>query len=391
VRRTNVVLVISESVRADAMCSSASSGCNARFLDEVASDRISLGRFTSQSSGTFTSCVLAWTGLAPDADFRTMHRAPVLWEIAHAIGYRTAYIGAQNLRYDDFGAFLQNAGIDTSASAIDLGEASDPHIGAPDENATRRMLDFVREVPAGTPYFAVLHLSNTHWPYRVDPALQPYGPHEASIVDNAKLRNHYRNSVLLQERTMGAFLRDLRSVPSWDDTVVLFVSDHGEEFREHGGLYHLTSLFDEQVRVPGFLLAGARALDPTQRAALATYAQRRTYSQDLHATVLDLFGVYDEHTKFPFADRVTGRSLLRETLGFEPAVVLSTASGVWEEPDSPKYGIMRGDLLAVRSARGPWQCYDAKSDPGQHAQAPIERCSILIGVGDERFAAALKK
>ena len=35
-------------------------------------------------------------------------------------------------------------------------------------------------VPAGTPYFAVLHLSNTHWPYRVDPALQPFEPHDAS-------------------------------------------------------------------------------------------------------------------------------------------------------------------------------------------------------------------
>ena len=65
----------------------------------------------------------------------------------------------------------------------------------------------------------------------------------------------------MQERTVSAFLRELRAMPGWDDTVVVFVSDHGEEFREHGGMYHLTTLFDEQVRIPGWLVAGPRALD----------------------------------------------------------------------------------------------------------------------------------
>ena len=45
--------------------------------------------------------------------------------------------------------------------------------------------------------------------------------------------------------------------PGWQDTVVLFLSDDGGYASgEHGGLYHLTPVFDEQVRVPGWLLAG---------------------------------------------------------------------------------------------------------------------------------------
>ena len=104
-------------------------GCKARFLDEVAPDRIALGKLTTQSSGTFSSCVMLWTGLAPDADFRTMHHAAVLWEVARTLGYRTAYIGSQNLRYDDFGAFLAARGIDVQASAKDLGNAPGPARG----------------------------------------------------------------------------------------------------------------------------------------------------------------------------------------------------------------------------------------------------------------------
>ena len=384
--RPSVLLIVSESVRADALCSSPSQGCQARFLDPVAADRVPLGRLTTQSSGTFSACVMLWTGLAPDADFRTMHHAPVLWEVAKTLGYRTAYIGSQNLRYDDFGAFLENAGIDDEASATDIGGAPDPHIGAPDENATARMLAFLRSVPAGTPYFAVLHLSNTHWPYRVAPDLQPWSPHDASPVgDTTALHNHYLNSVLMQERTVADLLQRVRALPGWDDTAVVFLSDHGEQFREHGGLYHLSSLFEEQVRIPGFLVAGDHALDGAQRDALATWARRRTYSQDVHATLLDLLGVLDQRPAMPFADRLTGRSLLRPATADEPMVLMSTASGVWE-PDDAKYGVMKGELLAVRSAGGGFWCYDLRTDPHQRMGKPgLPGCGPLTDLGTQRF------
>ncbi len=390
--RPNVLVIITESVRADAFCSEPPPACKGQFLDAVAPDRVPLGRLTSQSSGTISSCVMLWTGLGPDADFSTMHHAAVLWEVARAVGYRTAYIGSQNLRYEDFGTFLERAGIDVLASAADLGGAGDPHLGAPDENATARMLAFVRDGTAkapGTPYFATLHLSNTHWPYRVDPGLHPFAPHDASpLAGAAKLHNHYRNSVLLQERTVSAFLQDLRQLPGWEDTAVVFLSDHGEEFREHGGLYHLTTLFDEQVRIPGWIVAGPRALDDAQRAALAAWHGRRTFSRDVNATVLDLLGVLDQRAGFPFADRLAGRSLLRAPAPDEPAVPVSTASGVWE-PDDAKYGILSGDLLTVRTATSRYACYDGRVDPTQHKEAAGPACFQLISIAGRTFPGPL--
>jgi arylsulfatase A-like enzyme len=316
-----------------------------------------------------------------------MHHASMLWEVAHALGYETAYIGSQNLRYDDFGSFLENASIDVKASAVDLGYAADAHIGAPDENATARMLQFVKtEVPEGKPYFAVLHLSNTHWPYRVAPDLQPFTPHDESPMSPIEqMHNHYKNSVLMQERTVAAFLKELRALPGWDDTALLFLSDHGEQFREHGGLYHLSSLFEEQVRIPGFFLAGKDAVTPAQRAALAAWLPRRTYSQDIHATLMDLLGVYDQRAGFAYADRLVGRSLLRTPPLAEPRVLMSTASGVWE-PDDAKYGVMQGDILAVKAESGVWWCYDIRTDPGEHeARGSYPACEPLIELGKQRF------
>lgn len=381
--RPNVLLVVTESVRADALCS-APSRCRARFLDAVAAERMPLGRLTAQSPGTLSSCVMLFTGLGPDSDMGPMLSAPVLWEVAKAEGYRTGYIASQNLRYEDFGAFFQRAGIDAMASAADLGGAGDPHLGAPDENATARMLAFVRS--GGAPYFAVLHLSNTHWPYRVDPDLQPFEPHDASPWSSAtKLHNHYRNSVLLQERTVAAFLGELRSIPGWDDTVVVFVSDHGEELRDHGGLYHLTTLFEEQVRTPGWLLAGPRALDPAQREALAGWADRRTFTRDVHATLLDSLGQLDARASFPYGERLLGRSLLRPAEAREPDVPMSTGSGV-VEPDIARYGVMEGDRLIVRGVGRHWDCYDMRRDPAERSPRFEPACAPLLEAGLRAFA-----
>lgn len=385
-RPPNVVLVITESVRADALCSDPPPGCRAPFLDDagVAADRMAMGKLTSQTPNTFSASVGLWTGVPPNADFHAMHTAPVLWEIARAAGYRTAYLSAQNPDYEDFGLFTRNAGIDVLSTANDLGGVGQEQLGAPDERATDAALRFARSVPDGTPYFAVVHLSNTHMPYRVDPALLPFVPQSPDpLGDVARFHNRYKDSVRLQERTVAAMLRGLRSLPTWDDTAVVFVSDHGEQFREHGGLYHNHSLFDEEVRIPGWIVAGPHAVDAAGRAALAGYAGHRTYTQDVHETIVDLFGLEDARARLPLADLVTGRSLLRPYAG-EPTALLATSTAVWE-PDDARFGVMRGDRLVFGAPTGGWACYDLAKDPGERSPRSPDWCPDLLDVARRAF------
>ncbi len=388
--RPNVVLVLTESVRADALCSDPPPTCRAPFLDGVAADRMPLGKLTSQTPNTFSACMVLWTGLSPAVDFRTAHSAPVLWEIARAVGYRTAYVTSQNPNYEDFGTFTRRAGIDVLVTATDLGGVAQEQLGAPDERATAEMLRFVRSTDPATPYFAVLHLSNTHAPYRVDPELAPFTPHSTDPLGNtAAFHNHYRNSVALQERLVADFVRALRATPGWDDTALLFLSDHGEQFREHGGLYHNHSLYDEELRVPGWLIAGPAAVDTARRAALASHAGRRTYMQDVHETVVDLLGVEDARATLPFAAAVTGRSLLRERpAGEGPTALLATATSVWE-PDDARFGATAGERALI-GAPGAWACFDTARDPKEHSPLLGPACDDLraavapVFVGESR-------
>jgi glucan phosphoethanolaminetransferase (alkaline phosphatase superfamily) len=389
-RRPNVLLILTESVRADAMCSDPPPACRAPFLDGVVADRVPLGKLTSQTPNTFSACMVLWTGLSPDADLHAAHSAPVLWEIARAVGYRTAYITSQNPEYEDFGTFTRRAGIDVLATGLDLGGMSQEQLGAPDERATEAMLRLLRSLDGGAPYFAVLHLSNTHAPYRDDPGLAPFTPQAADpLGDVTAFHNHYKNSVAFQERTVAEFLRAVRALPSWDDTAVVFLSDHGEQFREHGGLYHNHSLYDEELRVPGWIAGGPRALDDAARAALASHAGHRTYMQDVHQTVVDLFGVETERAALPFASQVPGRSLLRaRPAGPGPIALLGTATSVWE-PDDARFGATRDERFLI-GPPGAWSCFDTGRDPHERYALPGPACDDLraavspIFVGDVR-------
>ena len=49
---------------------------------------------------------------------------------------------------------------------------------------------------------------------------------------------------------LGKFFDWMKAEGLYDNTVIVLTSDHGEEFLEHGGWWHGTTLYDEQLHVP---------------------------------------------------------------------------------------------------------------------------------------------
>jgi hypothetical protein len=60
----------------------------------------------------------------------------------------------------------------------------------------------------------------------------------------------YDGDIAFGDREFGRFVRELKAQGLYDDALVVFVSDHGEEFLDHGRWLHGRSLFDELIRVP---------------------------------------------------------------------------------------------------------------------------------------------
>jgi choline-sulfatase len=60
----------------------------------------------------------------------------------------------------------------------------------------------------------------------------------------------YDGEIRYWDHHFSRLLEALRQRPDWDRTVVVICADHGEEFQEHGGWWHGTTLYDEEIRVP---------------------------------------------------------------------------------------------------------------------------------------------
>ena len=85
-----------------------------------------------------------------------------------------------------------------------------------------------------------------YWVHLFEPH-EPYEP-PAAYRDGDSPKARYRGELRYVDTQIRRLVEGFRKArpSSW----VVVTADHGEEFGEHGGAYHGTTLFDEQVRVP---------------------------------------------------------------------------------------------------------------------------------------------
>jgi len=60
----------------------------------------------------------------------------------------------------------------------------------------------------------------------------------------------YDAAVLQADENLGDLISRLRRLGIWDKAIFIFLSDHGEEFYDHGGWFHGQSVYEELARVP---------------------------------------------------------------------------------------------------------------------------------------------
>jgi arylsulfatase A-like enzyme len=150
------------------------------------------------------------------------------------------------------------------------------------------------------------------------------------------LRHLYDRGVESLDRELGVFFDQLRESGSWDDTLVIVTSDHGEQFGEHGWFLHHTP-HEETLRVPLLVKwPGGR------RAGITTTTP--STSLDLAPTLLGHFGA-------PHED-LTGRDLARQpTERTGRAVMVSLGA------------VRVGDRKLLLS--DPPELYDLAADPAE--------------------------
>jgi hypothetical protein len=118
-------------------------------------------------------------------------------------------------------------------------------------------------------------------------------------------RDLYDNNLSYVDRAFQRFIEWLKQKGIYQRTVILFTSDHGEQFWEHGASLHGHTLYEEEIRIPLVLLAHgirARVEDVPVIAA------------DMAPTIAELAGY---SVQPPYEDSHMGISLVPLLLGRE--------------------------------------------------------------------------
>ncbi len=189
-------------------------------------------------------------------------------------------------------AFVANMTLDPT---VGFYEGFDEHAIVVDENAAypdegtrinQRAIPFL-ERHADTSFFLYLQYMDPHDPYD-DPAghyrtFDPDydGSFDGSIgplfdamarrrpwtLDDRELEHmiaRYDGEIRYVDERVHEVFATLDRLGIADETVVVVTSDHGEQFFEHGGLKHGTSIYDEEVRVPLIVRAPGTSREGTR-------------------------------------------------------------------------------------------------------------------------------
>ncbi len=369
-RPRNVILYLVDTLRADHLGCYGYSRPVSPHIDAFARQAVTFRHTVAQSSWTRPATTTILTGLLPRTHGvngrrdKLSEQALTLAEMLQARGYQTA-------------GFVTNGNVARSFGLAQGFETYEllpgKHSAATDVNAAAAGW-LESEWKKDAPFFLYLHTVEPHAPYTPPaPFRQRFAPEvhdelltrmrvfhrleDSSLAPTPELRQSlldlYDAEIAANDAAFGDLIDLLARRGLWEDTVVVFISDHGEELFEHGGWEHGKTLHGEVLDVPLIVRAPGAA---------ARTVQRQVQQVDVAPTVLNLLGL-------PIPPAVEGHSLLPWMTGTAPG----------DDPDAEAYSWLDQHGFRAASVTTPaWRMiedrapnagrslYDRKADPGEH-------------------------
>lgn len=189
-----------------------------------------------------------------------------------------------------------------------------PDEETPDGIMARKAVELMEEkVAAGKPFFMGVGFRRPHAPFAAPrkyfdlypvesvelPQPVPPGYYETILpaainypapdqpltdLEQRELIAAYHACISFVDAQVGVLLEAVQRLGLWENTVIVFVSDHGYHLGDHGGMWHKLSLFEESTRVPLIIYS------PEMKAAGEATSQLAELI-DLYPTLVALAGL----------------------------------------------------------------------------------------------------
>ncbi|MBI1851939.1 MAG: sulfatase [Planctomycetes bacterium] len=408
----SIVLISIDTLRADALGCYGEKRPTSPHLDAFARESVRFTRAIAQDGVTSPSHASVFTSLYPivhkvrnsdlglgngldDAGkvietFRLDRKIPTIASVLRDAGYRTAaFVGGGNVNHEvglDQGFDLFDDA-ETNGMNGDMRGLFDPSraLAWAADHAHEKVFLFLHTYIPHSPY-----LPPSPWDREFDPdytgkiptnrdaffaeAAPEHADRErrfwGSVDPNdprdlQHLKALYAGDVRYADSAFDAILAGLRRAGLVDDAIVVVLSDHGEEFLEHGAFEHPGELYEELAHVP-LLIHLPRA-------------KEKGRSVDATVQLIDVFPTLLDLVDAPIPRNAQGRSLLPLLRGqsLEPLPAVSEHVFRWETrsaedrtvpmPQDLVRTVREGNLVYVQRIANTYrvreELYDRCSDP----------------------------
>ena len=422
-RPRGVILVQADTLRQDTLDVYGHSRETAPTVRRLASEGALFRHAVAQAPWTKVSTPSIMTSLYPTT--HGVHRIPdrlpasatTMAEVFRAAGHATLQLSS-----NAFTGVLTNLhqGFEELHESGSLSGRAGPHASKTAREYVDRLTEWL-ERHRDEPFFVFLHINDPHAPYE---PRSPYNTlwNESGASDTHKrdvdrlarfisapgfkrmgmatpaelaaagldagayvgrVRGWYDGSTRGLDTEIGRLLERLRTLGLDEQTLLVFLSDHGEEFHDHGGMWHGQSVHGELTNVPlimrwpGGLKAG-------------TVVEESVQLIDVMPTVVDLSGL-------PLPPGMQGRSLAplvaagdaggaagRTRRGAPPAISERPVPEALENDPlvTENYAITIGGWKLVhnraRKAQAPeFELYDLRKDPREQSNVAAQNPEVV--------------
>lgn len=380
--RPNILVVTFDTTRADHLACYGNESIQTPAVDSLAAGGVLFENAYSPIPITLPSHSTLMTGKVPFAHgvrdngiFNLGEEQTTLAEILRDQGYRTAAaIGAYPL--------LGNTGINQGFEFYDdhLTTVYEDVYGDRifpkerlffDERRAARVNEAALpwlEEHHQEPFFLWIHYFDPHFPF------EPPAP-----FDNLYAHDLYEGEIAYADESLGTLLDNLKRLGVYDNTLVVFTSDHGEGRGEHNETTHSMLVYNTTLHVPLVLKPPVNsALNAALKAGKRIAA--RVGTVDVLPTVLEILGV-------EVPDGIQGRSLVPFMTGEVPGgSTTRTREPIYAETLSPRITRNWGEQRALfvddyKYIHGPRQeLYDLAEDPNEIDNLLTESPEVAQGM-----------
>ena len=404
VRPRGVILIQVDTLRRDHLDVYGYERETAPVLSRLAAEGATFRRATAQATWTKVSTPSTLTSLYPlshgvrDFADRLPAGAETLAEQYRVAGYATLayssvpFTGQFSNMHQGFEELHESSSVDSSDTSKTAREYVD---------RLSEWLGTHRDVP----FFVFLHVFDPHDPFEprepyatmwADPAhkaeheeqleavrehienpvLRQFGMPDRRALEAAEIdpdayvdydQDWYDGSIRGMDVELGRLVERLRTLGLDDDTLIVFMSDHGEEFLEHGRMFHGQTVYNELTQVP--LVMRWPGAIPS-----GVVVDENVQLIDIMPTLLDLSGL-------PHPEGLQGRSLLPFIAPADDTSVaswvtrpafsekaLTTGDPALPLADTESYAVIDDDWLLIHNrARDDdtpeFELYDMTTDP----------------------------